>query len=111
MIREVPVPRAKVVAPDGPRYYEDAIQKALDGWFVDVGAVIDDAGDEFIDQFATDTYNAIAPHMDLETALNLELVIDPPVYPACRHLFLTRKEDRNIRLSGIGPDGMEYEYV
>lgn len=111
MIREAHVPKAKVISPDGPDYYKDAIKKALDGWFVDVGAVIDDASDEFVDRFAADTYNAIAPHMDLKSALVLELVIEPPVCPGCRHLFLARKDNGDARLVGVGEDGLEYEYV
>lgn len=109
MIREVHAPKTKIISPDGPDCYRDAIKKALDGWFVDMGAVIDDASDELIDRFATDTYNAIAPYMDLKSALVLELVIEPPVFPVYRRLFLTRRGNCTYRLVGIGKDGLEYE--
>lgn len=123
--REVNVPESRIFKPwtfrpFGELYYDEAIQKALDGWFVDVGTMINDIDDERLESIAEDVYRDVILHTDRDTAHKLEVIVEPPVFPLCRRLFLTlrgtcdlpyRAGESTYRVVGIGKDGLEYERI
>ena len=108
--REVNVPESRIfrLVDDS---YADAIQKALDGWFVYIGVAANDVSDETLDSFTQDVYNTVISHINPDIASDLEIVVDPQVFPVGRRLFLTRKGNCAYRLVGVGEDGLEYERV
>jgi len=113
--REVNVPESRIF-----RLVDDAIQKALDGWFVFIGFAANDVSDEALDSFTQKFCDIVVSHTDHDTALKLEVAVEPPVFSIGRRLFLTRRETCDLsyragespyRIVGVGKDGLEYERV
>lgn len=114
--REVNVPESQVFKPFrfrpfGELYYDEAVKKALDGRFVEIGTMINDIDDGRLESIAEDVYLDVVLHTGRDTAIKLEVVVEPPVFPLCRRLFLTRRGSCTYRLVGVGEDGFEYERV
>ena len=108
--REINVPESRIFKPVGDSY-ADAIQKALDGWFVYIGVAVNDISDEAIDSFIQDAYDTVVSRISRDIASDLEIVVDPPVFSIGRRLFLTRRGNCTYQLVGVGEDGLEYERV
>lgn len=108
--REVNVPGYRMFVPTDYSYAE-AVQKAIDGWFVLIGFVPENIEDESLYSFVQDAYDIIVYCINPEMASDLEIVVEPAASPAGKRLFLTRKGNCTYRLAGVGEDGLEYERV
>ena len=78
--REVNVPEPRIFRPVDDSY-ADAIQKALDGWFVYIGSAVNDIGDEALDSFTQDAYDTVVSRINRDIASDLEIVVEPSVFP------------------------------